>query len=287
MILIPQRLFDLETVSSIYRAKDFCLLHKQLKTSSLNRECYLSQPAISLVRKGRQKLRLKDGGTLHIEAGKYAFLPQGLYHITDLVATKGEFESVIFFFHSTQVHQFLSGQPIPDTLPQEAIVFCGTITPTLSGFIQNTLDLFDLLESTSLQLATLKFQELLHLLAAENSTHFLAHLFAFQRSLPRQLSIIMEQYFDKALTVEDYAFLSGRSVSSFRRDFKRHYAQSPKQWLKTKRLDKAKKLLTATTHSVTEVSEAVGYENVSYFIRAFRQTYGQTPGQLLQEHQSS
>lgn len=45
------------------------------------------------------------------------------------------------------------------------------------------------------------------------------------------------------------------------------------------RLGKACELLQKTNFSITEICRRIGYENDSYFIRTFREIYGETPGQ--------
>ena len=89
----------------------------------------------------------------------------------------------------------------------------------------------------------------------------------------------MLQHFEKPLDIADYAYLTGRSISTFQRDFKSKFASSPKQWLIEKRLQKAAQLLKQTSASVTEIALKVGYDNVSHFIKAFNKKYGNSPKQ--------
>lgn len=91
----------------------------------------------------------------------------------------------------------------------------------------------------------------------------------------------MELNFDKPLLIEDYAFLTGRSISSFRRDFKRKYDTTPKKWLLEKKLYKAKQLLSSTNLSINEISLEIGFDNTSHFISLFRKSYNETPKQFL------
>ncbi|WP_369832151.1 helix-turn-helix domain-containing protein [Motiliproteus sp. MSK22-1] len=82
------------------------------------------------------------------------------------------------------------------------------------------------------------------------------------------------------MSVSDLAQISGRSLSSFNREFKSTYKMPPKQWLQEKRLSYSKELLQYNELSVTEIAMKVGYENVSHFIKAFKNRYGSTPKQL-------
>jgi AraC-like DNA-binding protein len=87
--------------------------------------------------------------------------------------------------------------------------------------------------------------------------------------------------FGKPLNIEDYAYLTGRSVSTFNRDFKRLFTISPKQWLMEQRLEKAKSLLAINNTSVSDVAFESGYENISHFIKAFHKKFDISPKQYL------
>lgn len=50
-----------------------------------------------------------------------------------------------------------------------------------------------------------------------------------------------------------------------------------KELLQEKRLDKAKKLLEETDFSVVDIISLVGYENLTYFYKIFKEKYGYTP----------
>ena len=104
----------------------------------------------------------------------------------------------------------------------------------------------------------------------------------------QKIETFMENNFDKPLKIEDYAYLTGRSLSTFRRDFKAYYQLTPQKWLVEKRLDKALTILTQKEISVTELAYEVGYENISYFIKAFKNKVGQSPKQyILAQHRNN
>ncbi|MEZ4688407.1 MAG: AraC family transcriptional regulator [Bacteroidia bacterium] len=97
------------------------------------------------------------------------------------------------------------------------------------------------------------------------------------------LKDFMEAHFDKPFGIEDYAYLTGKSSSSFNRAFKEKFGSSPKQWLIEKRLLKASELLEQGRYQVAEVAEMVGFNHSSHFIQSFKKKFGYTPG----EHQPS
>ena len=54
---------------------------------------------------------------------------------------------------------------------------------------------------------------------------------------------------------------------------------SYEQYIKNLRMEKARELLTSTNMKISEICERVGYSNLSYFCRSFRNEYGMTPEQ--------
>lgn len=67
------------------------------------------------------------------------------------------------------------------------------------------------------------------------------------------------------------------SVSTFKREFEKHYTESPVKWFQNKRLEYARHLLNNTKKSPSEIYFEVGYENLSSFIQAYKLKYGTTP----------
>ncbi|SCP94824.1 Helix-turn-helix domain-containing protein [Anaerobium acetethylicum] len=74
------------------------------------------------------------------------------------------------------------------------------------------------------------------------------------------------------------------SPSNFSQQFKLITDQTPKEYMTRLRLMKAKQFLKNL--SVTDTAYELGYDNISHFIRLFKQEYGMTPKQY-QLNQSS
>ena len=65
------------------------------------------------------------------------------------------------------------------------------------------------------------------------------------------------------------------------RCFRLVYGLSPFEYLRNKRLQTAMQLLQGGEVNVTEAALSVGYANLSYFAKAFKNTFGLAPGELL------
>ncbi|MFR9677889.1 MULTISPECIES: GlxA family transcriptional regulator [Acinetobacter] len=81
--------------------------------------------------------------------------------------------------------------------------------------------------------------------------------------------------------IADLAKQFNFSERNLKRRFQLATQISPNQYLQQVRVDKAKKLLLTTEMNVQQIAYAVGYENVSFFIRVFNRIAGVTPRQWL------
>lgn len=131
-------------------------------------------------------------------------------------------------------------------------------------------------------LLELKFKELV-LTIADNATN--GDLRSYFHSLLQQpgsinLQQVMEENFCFNLKLEEYAKLSMRSLSSFKRDFQQTYGSTPGKWLLEKRLNHSLHLLTNAGKTVSEAAFESGFENNSHFTRAFRDRFGNPPASL-------
>jgi AraC family transcriptional regulator, exoenzyme S synthesis regulatory protein ExsA len=91
------------------------------------------------------------------------------------------------------------------------------------------------------------------------------------------ITATVEDNITNSMSMEQLATLSGRSLSSFRRDFMAIYNMPPSQWIRMKRLDKAKELLLSTTMTVTDICYTLGFENIAHFSRLFKSHFGYPP----------
>ena len=68
--------------------------------------------------------------------------------------------------------------------------------------------------------------------------------------------------------------------------FRENLGTSPQEFLINFRMKKSVQLLTATKLSIKDIGNAVGYPNQLHFSRAFKNTYGVSPRQWRNEHNS-
>lgn len=90
------------------------------------------------------------------------------------------------------------------------------------------------------------------------------------------LKYIENHYMDK-ITIQDIAAETGLSQSHFMKYFKNTMGTSFIEYLNEYRLTMAGRLLASSESSILDIASEVGFENLSYFNRAFKKRYAQTP----------
>jgi len=91
----------------------------------------------------------------------------------------------------------------------------------------------------------------------------------------------MEKNFRFNLPMERFGYLTGRSLTTFKRDFKRYFNATPQKWLTQKRLELAHYELAEKKKRPLDVCYEVGFENLSHFSFAFKKQFGYAPTELL------
>lgn len=96
------------------------------------------------------------------------------------------------------------------------------------------------------------------------------------RKMKQTISYVSEHY-SEDITVESTAQHLSISPSHFMKLFKQNMHMTFTAYLNHYRLNKACSLLTATDLNILEISEQVGFNNLSYFNRLFKEQYQMAP----------
>ena len=122
----------------------------------------------------------------------------------------------------------------------------------------------------------LKLQEgLLALLHIDR--RFAPTLFDFNEPWKIDILDFMNRNYMYEFTVEELAHYTGRSLATFKRDFKKVSDLTPEKWLIRKRLEVAYALMKEGGRKIADVYTEVGFKNQSHFSSAFKKLYGVAP----------
>lgn len=88
--------------------------------------------------------------------------------------------------------------------------------------------------------------------------------------------------FDKEINFSAFASSLGFSPNYFRKLFKQTTRKSPTEFIIDLRIDKAVELILNGKNTVSEISQLVGYEDLHYFSKLFKQKKGFSPSNYIE-----
>ena len=152
--------------------------------------------------------------------------------------------------------------------------------PLLESCLASLIPYFDLGDNLPPDIAAIKIEEAISILRSTDiSVDGL--LTDFEEPGKINLSDFMERHFMFNMTLDRFGYLTGRSLATFRRDFKKIYNTTPQKWLTEKRLDLAHYHIAEKQRKPIDVYFEVGFENLSHFSHAFKNHFGYPPNTLL------
>ncbi|MFD2563077.1 helix-turn-helix transcriptional regulator [Aquimarina rubra] len=278
MKVVPQAFYRHPRIEKVLVDGLSCVILKSVQQADLQNQRYLASHALTLVLKGALQVETTEGDLNIVNKNQIILLPRGLYMISDIIPKDESFEAIVFFFDEEITNEFLRNFETynPENIVENLIL---EYDQNLRLFTDTLITLYK--GKNQHQFTRPKLLELLHLISiSKQGDAFVSKLFQLKKRAKKNIKTFMSEYFDKPLDIEDYAYLTGRSISTFRRDFKSKFGISPKKWLIERRMEKAALLLKDSNDSVTTIALQTGYENISHFIKVFQKKFNISPKQF-------
>jgi AraC-like DNA-binding protein len=226
-------------------------------------------------------LRVTDAGTSQtFEAGSLLFSRKNfLAKFTKQPAENGPFRAITVLFDHAALLERSQQYGAGRQLPSESSAAVTALTPSyaLHSFFEVLRLYFE--EILPVPLARCRQQEALQLLLQAHPT-LQPVLFDFGQPGKIDLEAFMRQNFRFNVRLEQLAYLTGRSLATFKRDFAKVFHTSPARWLYQKRLAEAHYLLQEENRRPSDVYHAVGFESLAHFSHAFKQSFGCNPSSI-------
>lgn len=148
--------------------------------------------------------------------------------------------------------------------------------PLLESCMASLIPYFDLEENLPADIASIKIEEAISILRSidRDLDSILAD---FEEPGKIDLTDFMEQHYMFNMTLEKFGYLTGRSIATFRRDFKKSFNTTPQKWLTERRLELAHYQIREKRRKPIDVYFEVGFENLSHFSHAFKKHFGYAP----------
>ena len=128
------------------------------------------------------------------------------------------------------------------------------------------------------ELLELKVKELILLLVQTKNAESLVSLFS-DLFTPRSISLkeVVNNHLFSNLSIEDLAGLSNLSVSTFNRTFQNLFNDTPANYIKRKRLERATELLSISSLTISEIAFQTCFTDVAHFSRSFKAIHQCSP----------
>jgi len=105
-------------------------------------------------------------------------------------------------------------------------------------------------------------------------------LFDFSEPGKIDLEGFMNKNYQFNVELKRFAYLTGRSLATFKRDFEKVFQTTPGKWLQQRRLKQAHYLIKEKKQSPSEVYLELGFEDLSHFSFAFKKAFGVAPSKV-------
>ena len=198
----------------------------------------------------------------------------------------GKLEAIAIHFYP-EVLKKVYENGLPQFLKQSKASLPNTNMAIVRGdkmihkYIESLLFYFQNPDLANEELLILKLKELILLLSqteyAPKIYDILNHLFSPQSF---ELTEIIAANIFSDLSIEELANLCTRSLSSFKREFKRLYNTSPANYIRKKRLEKAVDLLLSTSLSISDIAYDCSFNDLAHFSKCFKKEYLMSPQQF-------
>jgi AraC-like DNA-binding protein len=216
-------------------------------------------------------------------AGDAIFIRKGVY--TTKQYLESDYCVMLFFITDTFIKKFISEN---STFKRELNhkneqyqIFDIATNDVFKTLIESIFQYLNQGDEIPKELVEIKFKELLfNIVLNSNNKELLFFFNSISQNTKSNIENIMIENFQYDLKIADFAKLCGKSLSSFKREFKEYFNTTPNRWLINKRLEHSKILLLGTKLTVSEVGYECGFKNNSHFIQAFKKTTKVTPNKF-------
>ncbi|WP_214072746.1 AraC family transcriptional regulator [Mucilaginibacter sp. dw_454] len=229
---------------------------------------------------GEMRIILPDR-TLSVGAGDTIFFPRlELAKVMKLPKDGKPYSSAAVYFTPESVQHYFARhhlKPFPENQKPGISLF--DPHPLLDSLFNSLLPYFELKNELPETIAENKVDEAISILKEINEDLFYS-LGNFEEPGKINLTEFMERNYMFNMPMDKFGYLTGRSLTTFKRDFKKAFYTTPQKWLTQKRLELAHYQLAEKKRKAADIYLEVGFENLSHFSYAFKKRFGYPPSVL-------
>lgn len=243
-------------------------------------EQFIAQHIFGYIMSGSSELYL-NGKNYIFEEGSFRFLKKNqLAKFAKHPAKGGDFKTISIAIDTETLQSLSAEYNLQLAKPYQGE---GALHLKPSELFRNYIEsIKPFLDETGISnkaLVALKVKEAVMILLQTNP-ELKDALFDFSEPGKIDLEAYMNENYKFNVDISRFAYLTGRSLATFKRDFEKIFNTSPNRWLQQKRLDDAYFLLKEKGWKTSDVYMEVGFKDFSHFSFAFKKTFGMSPSKL-------
>ncbi|HEY5749264.1 MAG TPA: helix-turn-helix domain-containing protein [Chryseolinea sp.] len=220
---------------------------------------------------------IQAGDSYSFQSGDIFLVPRN--RVTAVLNCPGEHlphKAVAMLLSVQQLREYYADQHSIAAKPAVSKVYHFKKHPLLESGMSSLVPYFDMHEELPAHVATLKIKEAITIIRTlEPQVDGILTNF----DTPGKIDLIkfMETHFMFNLPLEKFGYLTGRSLSTFNRDFRKTFNATPQKWLTRRRLELAHHQITVYMRKPVDVYLEAGFEDLSHFSFAFKKLFGYPP----------
>lgn len=251
-----------------------CLAEKYLKN-----EVMLEEHCFVRIISGEVKIVLANVSQVFGPGATLLFPRRQLSTVIQYPKDNQAYKCVLIIFKNKRLQDYYSCNRAYESVEGVDTIKSYEKHPLLESYFASLLPYFELQGELPEKLVALKIEEALTILRTIDKSVD-AYLADFSEPGKIDLAGFMEKNYMFNMPLDKFSYLTGRSLTTFKRDFSKIYGVTPQRWLTMKRLKLAHYLLSESNQNPVEVYREAGFENLSHFSYAFKKQFGYAPTEL-------
>ena len=257
---------------------------------------HLSRCAIGYVVKGTKYMYCGDS-RYTISRGDVFYMGVGTHYVEDVAEESRSFEQIVVYYSPEQLQRILLNLNMNysiNTVNAHSCDVCRNrnhvsmpATATLRNLFNHVTSF--LYEDNFIHDAAaenLKMTELIYTIVAMDECCLRSKVLSNVDAAYGNFERVVYSHIFRDMSIEELASISHRSLTSFKKEFRRHFMMPPHRWFIRQRLMQSRLLLISTSKSISEIGNECTFPNTSHFIKLFKKEYGVTPAIYRNRHSS-
>lgn len=230
------------------------------------------------------------------QRGDLFYLGLGNHYTEEIPEGSRGYEEVVFYYTSEQLSRILNHLSMSYQLAitndhscercstQSHVIYPGWNTArNFFGTINQYLK--EELFSTDDTAQTIKITELFYLILSQADCCLKGKILGNMDLMKENFEQTIQTHIFTDISVDELAQKCNRSLTSFKKEFRKHFFEPPHKWFIRQRLMHARLLLISTNKSISEIGIECNFPNTSHFIKLFKKEYTMTPATYRHHHE--